>query len=177
MSASEYLPLYQSFTNRTHSKKGHWFDHSEIPQIIDASKCCLEMYGRYVNSSITYILVSVCPADGIISHCPIWVDTIKKWISIEIRRVSVDWYKAAYVVDILSWLNFGLSKGSRIPRPPATWLKEAVSIWNPLENLSRRSLLRLWQTADFHDTAQIVTNNFTFFRNPTLNCPHFEDSR
>ena len=23
MSASEYLPLYQSFTNRTHSKKGH----------------------------------------------------------------------------------------------------------------------------------------------------------
>lgn len=32
------------------------------------------------------------------------------------------------------------------------------------------------QTADFHDTAQIVTNNFTFFRNPTLNCPHFEDS-
>lgn len=30
--------------------------------------------------------------------------------------------------------------------------------------------------ADFHDTAQIVTNNFTFFRNPTLNCPHFEDS-
>nr|DAU03888.1 MAG TPA: hypothetical protein [Caudoviricetes sp.] len=36
------------------------------------------MYRRYVNSSITYILVSVCPADGIISHCPIWTDAIKK---------------------------------------------------------------------------------------------------
>ena len=47
-------------------------------EIIDASKCCLEMYRRYVNSSIAYILVSVCPADGITSYCPIWVDTIKK---------------------------------------------------------------------------------------------------
>lgn len=41
-------------------------------------RLCLEMYGRYVNSSITYILVSVCLADGITSYCPIWVDTIKK---------------------------------------------------------------------------------------------------
>ena len=41
-------------------------------------RLCLEMYRRYVNSSITYILVSVCPADGITSCCPIWVDTIKK---------------------------------------------------------------------------------------------------
>lgn len=52
-------------------------------------RLCLEMYGRYVNSSITYILVSVYPADGIISHCPIWVDTIKKWISTKICRVIV----------------------------------------------------------------------------------------
>lgn len=134
------------------------------------------MYGRYVNSSITYILVSVCPADGIISHCPIWVDTIKKWISIEIRRVSVDWYKAAYVVDILSWRNFRLPKGSRIPRPPATWLKEAVSIWNPFENLSRRSLLRLWQTADFHDATHIVHRCFTYLRDSSLNSGQFDQS-
>ena len=40
-------------------------------------RLCLEMYGRYVNSSITCILVSVCLADGITSYCPIWVDTIK----------------------------------------------------------------------------------------------------
>ena len=53
-------------------------------------RLCLEMYGRYVNSSITYILVSVCPADGITSCCPIWVDTIKKRISIKIWRVSVE---------------------------------------------------------------------------------------
>ena len=118
MSASEYLPLYQPFTNRTHIRNGRRFDQSEIAQIIDANKCCLEMYGRYVNSSIAYILVSVCPADGITSYCPIWVDTIKKWISIKIRRVSVDGYKAAYMVDTVWWRNFGLPKGSRIPRPP-----------------------------------------------------------
>lgn len=109
MSASEYLPLYQSFTNRTHIKTHHWLDQSKIAQIIDVSKCCLEMYRRYVNSSIAYILVSVCPADGITSCCPIWVDTIKKWISIKIWRAFVQ-YKAAYTVDTVWWLNFGLSK-------------------------------------------------------------------
>lgn len=67
---------------------------------------------------IVWPLVSVCLADGVTSCCPIWVDTIKKRISIKIWRVSVDWHKAAYVVDTVWWLNFGLSKGSRIPRPP-----------------------------------------------------------
>lgn len=52
-------------------------------------RLCLEMYGRYVNSSITYILVSVCLADGITSCCPIWIDTIKKYTSRRIYRVTV----------------------------------------------------------------------------------------
>ena len=52
-------------------------------------RLCLEMYGRYVNSSITYILVSVCPADGITSCCHIWIDTIKKHTSNGIYRVTV----------------------------------------------------------------------------------------
>lgn len=46
------------------------------------------MYGRYVNSSITYILVSVCLADGITSYCPIWIDAIKK-MNFKIWRVTV----------------------------------------------------------------------------------------
>lgn len=118
MSASEYLPLYQYVTNRTHIRNGRRFDQSEISQIIDANKCCLEMYRRYVNSSITYILESVCPADGITSCCPILVDTIKKWILIKIRRVSVDWYKAAYVVDTVWWLNFQAAKRESHSTPP-----------------------------------------------------------
>lgn len=88
---------------------------------------CLEMYRRYVNSSITYILVSVCPADGIISHCPIWTDAIKNEFQSKYAALSYN-TKGVYTVDILSWRNFRLPKGSRIPRPPATWLKEAVSI-------------------------------------------------
>ena len=127
-----------------------------------------------INSGAVWIvwpLVSVCPADGITSCCPIWVDTIKKRISIKIWRVSVDWYKAAYVVDTVWWLNFRLPKGSRIPRPPATWLKEAVSIWNPLENLSRLSLLRSWQTADLHYTLHIKNNRIIHF---SVSSPQFE---
>ena len=127
MSASEYLPLYQSFTNRTYIKKWHWFDQSKIAQIIDANKCCLKMYGRYVNSSIAYILVSVCPADGITSYCPIWVDTIKKRISIKIWRAFVQ-YKGVHVVYILSWRNFELPKGSRIPRPPCNMTQNCTTI-------------------------------------------------
>lgn len=84
--------------------------------------------------------------------------------------------KDVYTVDILSWRNFRLPKGSRIPRPPATWLKEAVSIWNPLENLSRRSLLRLWQTADFHDATHIVHRCFTYLRDSSLNSGQFDQS-
>ena len=90
-------------------------------------RLCLEMYGRYVNSSITYILVSVYPADGIISHCPIWTDAIKNEFQSKYAALSYN-TKGVYTVNILSWRNFRLPKGSRIPRPPATWLKEAVSI-------------------------------------------------
>lgn len=40
MSASEYLPLYQSFTNRSHIRNGRRFDQSEISQIIEKNICC-----------------------------------------------------------------------------------------------------------------------------------------
>lgn len=39
------------------------------------------MYGRYVNSSIAYILVSVCPADGVTNRYSIWIDPIEKFTS------------------------------------------------------------------------------------------------
>lgn len=104
MSASEYLPLYQSFTNRTHIKKWHWFDQSKIAQIIDANKCCLEMYGRYVNSSIAYILVSVCPADGITSCCPIWVDTIKNEFQSECIVLSYNIRPSAWWTPFDDWI-------------------------------------------------------------------------
>lgn len=121
MSASEYLPLYQSFTNRTHIKKGRRFDHSEISQTIEKNICCGVILSRnvcgYVNFPITYILVTVCPADGITSCCPIWIDTIK---SIHQEEYIVLPYntKGVYVVDTVSWPNFRLPKGSHIPRSP-----------------------------------------------------------
>lgn len=40
MSASEYLPLYQSFTNRTHIRNGRRFDLSEKSQIVEKNICC-----------------------------------------------------------------------------------------------------------------------------------------
>lgn len=40
MSASEYLPLYQSFTNRTYIRNGRRFDQSEISKIIEKNICC-----------------------------------------------------------------------------------------------------------------------------------------
>ena len=40
MSASEYLPLYQSFTNRTHIRNWRRFDQSEISQIVEKNICC-----------------------------------------------------------------------------------------------------------------------------------------
>lgn len=40
MSASEYLSLYQYFTNRTHIRNGRRFDQSEISQIIEKNICC-----------------------------------------------------------------------------------------------------------------------------------------
>ena len=64
MSASEYLPLYQSFTNRMHIRNARRFDHSEISQTIEKNKWCVILSGNicgYVNLSITYILVSVLP--------------------------------------------------------------------------------------------------------------------
>ena len=90
MSASEYLPLYQYVTNRTHIRNGRRFDQSEISQIIDANKCCLEMYRRYVNSSITYILESVCPADGVTNRYSIWIDPIEKFTSNGMWRIIAD---------------------------------------------------------------------------------------
>ena len=111
MSASEYLPLYQSFTNRTHIRNGRRFDQSNISQTIEKNICCGVILSRnvcgYVNLPITYILVTICPADGITSCCPIWIDTIKKWISIKIWRAFVQ-YKGVCVVDTVWWLSFGL---------------------------------------------------------------------
>ena len=40
MSVSEYLPLYQSFTNRTHIRNWRRFDQSEISQIVEKNICC-----------------------------------------------------------------------------------------------------------------------------------------
>lgn len=40
MSASEYLPLCQSFTNRTYIRNGRRFDLSEKSQIIEKNICC-----------------------------------------------------------------------------------------------------------------------------------------
>lgn len=38
-----------------------------------------------------------------------------------------------------------------------------------VKGLSRRSLLRSWQTADFHNAAQIICNNITYLRDTALN--------
>lgn len=61
---------------------GRRFDQSEISQIVEKNICCgVILSGNvcgYLNLSIIYILVSVCPADGITSRCPIWIDAIKK---------------------------------------------------------------------------------------------------
>lgn len=54
------------------------------------------------------------------------------------------------------------------------WIPEGVSIWNPLESELSRSLLRSWQTADFHNTAQIICNNITCLRDTTLDAVQFE---
>ena len=84
MSASEYLPLYQSFTNRTYIRNGRRFDQSEISQIVEKNKLCVILSGNvcgYVNLPITYILVTVCPADGVTNRYSIWIDSIEKFTS------------------------------------------------------------------------------------------------
>lgn len=48
MSASEYLPLYQSFTNRTHIRNGRRFDQSEISQIVEKNICCSVILSRLI---------------------------------------------------------------------------------------------------------------------------------
>ena len=63
MSASEYLPLCQSFTNRTHIRNGRRFDQSEISQIIEKNICCGVILSDF--------------------------DTIKKYTSNGIYRVTV----------------------------------------------------------------------------------------
>ena len=63
MSASEYLPLYQSFTNRTHIRNGRRFDQSEISQIVEKNICCGVILSDF--------------------------DTIKKYTSNGIYRVTV----------------------------------------------------------------------------------------
>lgn len=47
MSASEYLPLYQSFTNRTHTRNGRRFDQSNISQTIEKNICCSVILSRF----------------------------------------------------------------------------------------------------------------------------------
>ena len=94
MSASEYLPLCQSFTNRTHIRNGRRFDQSEISQIIEKNICCGVILSRnicgYVNLPITYILVTVCPADGVTNRYSIWIDPIEKFTSNGMWRIIAD---------------------------------------------------------------------------------------
>mgnify|MGYP007127097884 CR=1 FL=1 len=142
MSASEYLPLYQSFTNRTHIRKGHWFDHSEISQIIEKNICCgVILSGLIQLKSIPRTEYIVLPYN---------------------TRASTLW------TPFRGWI-LSCQKGVAFHAPSEAWLKEGVSIWNPLETLSRLSLLRSWQTADFHNAAQIICNNITCLRDTTLN--------
>ena len=117
MSASEYLPLYQSFTNRTHIRKGRRFDQSEISQIVEKNICC-----------------------GVILF---WFDTIKKYTSRRIYRVIVQ-YETAYIVDIVGWLNFGLPKGSRIPRPPCNMLQSELGSEAQWSKRLLRSIFYRW---------------------------------
>lgn len=63
MSASEYLPLYQYVTNRTHIRNGRRFDQSEISQIVEKNICCSVILSGF--------------------------DTIKKYTSNGIYRVTV----------------------------------------------------------------------------------------
>ena len=117
MSASEYLPLYQSFTNRTHIRNGRRFDQSEISQVVEKNICC---------SVILF-----------------WFDTIKKYISRRIYRVIVQ-YETAYIVDIVGWLNFGLPKGSRIPRPPCNMLQSELGSEAQWSKRLLRSIFYRW---------------------------------
>ena len=58
MSASEYLPLYQSFTNRTYIGNERRFDHSEISQIIEKNICCgVVLSGNVCGTSIYRLLI------------------------------------------------------------------------------------------------------------------------
>ena len=74
MSVSEYLPLYQYVTNRTHIRKGRRFDQSEISQIVEKNICCGVILSDF--------------------------DTIKKYTSNGIYLVTVE-YKGAYTVDVV----------------------------------------------------------------------------
>lgn len=93
-------------------------------------------------------------------------------------------YGALVLTDIRLptwWTSFrgwilGCQKGVAFHDHPETWLKEAVSIWNPIENLSRLSLLRSWQMADFHDATHIVHRCFTYLRDSSLNSGQFDQS-
>ena len=148
MSASEYLPLYQSFTNRTHIRNGRRFDQSEISQITEKNICCsvilsglIQLKKEFQSKYGALVLTDI--------RLPTWWTPFRGW-------------------------NLSCQKGVAFHAPPETWLKEAVSIWNPLENLSKLSLLRSWQMADFHDTAQIICNNITCLRDTALNTVQFE---
>lgn len=91
MSASEYLPLYQSFTNRTHIRNGRRFDQSEISQIVEKNICCSVILSGLIP------LKSISRTEYIV--LPYNIRPLTLWTP-------------------FSWRNFKLSKGSRIPRPP-----------------------------------------------------------
>ena len=144
MSASEYLPLCQSFTNRTHIRNGRRFDQSEISQIVEKNICCSVILSGLIQlKSIPRTEYIVLPYN---------------------TRASTLW------TPFRGWI-LSCQKGVAFHDHPETWLKEAVSIWNPLEDLSRLSLLRSWQTADLHYTLHIKNNRIIHF---SVSSPQFE---
>ena len=144
MSASEYLPLYQSFTNRTYIRNGRRFDQSEISKIIEKNICCSVILSGLIQlRSIHRTEYIVLPYN---------------------TRASTLW------TPFRGWI-LSCQKGVAFHDHPETWLKEAVSIWNPLEDLSRLSLLRSWQTADLHYTLHIKNNRIIHF---SVSSPQFE---
>lgn len=144
MSASEYLPLYQSFTKRMHIRNGRRFDLSEISQIVEKNICCSVILSGLIQ------LKSIPRTEYIVLPYNTGASTL--W------------------TPFRGWI-LSCQKGVAFHAPPETWLKEGVSIWNPLETLSRLSLLRSWQTADLHYTLHIKNNRIIHL---SVSSPQFE---
>lgn len=123
----------------------------------------------------------------LISVCHVWfcfdLISLKSIAQMEYIALPYNTRASALWTPFDDWI-LGCQKGVAFHAPPETWLKEAVfcSVPQPvtvcykLETESSRSLLRSWQMADFHDTAQIVANNFSHHRPFTFNMGHFGTS-